>query len=301
MKCLLTGAKGFLGSVLAQNLDKSVIIKTLSRSSSDYRINLSSDIPKFNESFDIVIHAAGLAHITPKSKKEIDLIFNVNSNGTRNLLIGLEKSRPPRNFILISTVAVYGKSNGNLIKEDSELKAVDPYGRSKIEAENFVIDWCQKYDVICTILRLPLVVGLNAPGNLGSMIKSLMGGFYFNIAGSSARKSMVLASDVAKFVIRASQVGGIYNLTDGYHPSFFEFSRCITSQLGKGAPITLPFWLVKALALFGDLIGSKAPINTKKLRKITSNLTFDDSQARRAFGWDPTPVLDGFKISDINI
>jgi hypothetical protein len=42
--------------------------------------------------------------------------------------------------------------------------------------------------------------------------------------------------------------------------------------------------------------GNNAPNNTNKLKKITSNLTFDDSLAREKLGWNPTPVLKGFKI-----
>jgi nucleoside-diphosphate-sugar epimerase len=132
------------------------------------------------------------------------------------------------------------------------------------------------------------------------MIKGVRQGFYFNIAGGSAKKSMVLASDVAKFIFKAYKVGGIYNLTDGYHPSFFELSNCISNQLGISAPKDLPFWVAKLLAFVGDFIGDKAPINSLKLGKITSNLTFDDAKARNTFGWSPTSVLEGFKISDIN-
>lgn len=53
-------------------------------------------------------------------------------------------------------------------------------------------------------------------------------------------------------------------------------------------------------ALISDLFSAKAPLNSGKLCKITSDLTFDDSKAREAFCWNPTPVLNGFKISDTN-
>ncbi|MBC7915293.1 MAG: hypothetical protein H7Y07_14350 [Pyrinomonadaceae bacterium] len=47
----------------------------------------------------------------------------------------------------------------------------------------------------------------------------------------------------------------------------------------------------------GDILGKRAPINSVKLKKITSDLTFDDSKAREILGWNPTPVLKGFKVS----
>jgi hypothetical protein len=58
----------------------------------------------------------------------------------------------------------------------------------------------------------------------------------------------------------------------------------------------MPLTFARLVAKFGDLTGGKAPIDSDRLQKITSNLTFDDSKARAAFGWNPTPVLEGFKI-----
>ena len=64
----------------------------------------------------------------------------------------------------------------------------------------------------------------------------------------------------------------------------------------KSKPINIPLLLAKLMALMGDLVGNKAPINSNKLSKITADLTFDDSKAVKAFGWNPTPVTEGFKI-----
>lgn len=300
MKILLTGSNGFLGRVLEFGLSKNTFVYTLSKSSGDYNVNLEVEVPVFNHQFDIVIHAAGKAHSSPKSSEERDAFFKVNVQGTENLLQGLEKYKLPNSFVFISTVAVYGVSEGYLINEQSELNAIDPYGKSKVQAEKLVLQWCTENNVTCTILRLPLVGGLNPPGNLGAMIKGIRKGYYFNIAGGSAKKSMVLASDIAKYLLKASEIGGIFNLTDGYHPSFFELSENISRQLGKRRSNNMPYWLADLLARIGDLFGDKAPLNSAKLYKITSDLTFDDSKAREAFGWDPTPVLEGFKISNKN-
>jgi nucleoside-diphosphate-sugar epimerase len=129
------------------------------------------------------------------------------------------------------------------------------------------------------------------------MIKGIQKGYYFNIGGGKAKKSMVLSDDIAKSIIKVAEIGGIYNLTDGYHPSFAELSNTISMQLGKGKPVNMPLWLARLIAKFGDLLVSKAPLNTNKLKKITSDLTFDDRKAREVFGWNPTPVLEGFTIN----
>jgi nucleoside-diphosphate-sugar epimerase len=300
MNVLLTGHSGFLGNVLLTYLNVNCVVSTISRKSGDYNIDLSITIPRFKEEFDLVIHAAGLTPEKASYKQNKAPLLEENVLSTNNLLSGLELSKIPKMFCFISSVAVYGAVEGVLINEDSELKASSTYGISKIQSEQLVLNWCAKNNVTCTILRLPLVVSSNPYGNLWSMISGIKKGFYFNIAGGSAKKSMVLASDVAKYLLKASEIGGIFNLTDGYHPSFFEFSDNISRQLGKSRSINLPFWLAKGLALTGDLFGAKAPFNSAKLYKMTSDLTFDDSKAREAFGWKPTPVLEGFKISDKN-
>lgn len=298
MICLLTGCTGFLGYFISKAISENNLLVTLSRNIGQYSICLDQKVPVFSEKFDLVIHAAGKAHSTPKTSLEKHAFFDVNFKGTQNLLQGLEESQSlPKAFIFISTVAVYGKENGINISEDAPLLAKDPYGLSKIQAEQLVLDWCKKHNVICTILRLPLLAGQNPPGNLGAMIKGIQKGYYFNIAAGKSKKSMVLAEDVARSILKVAEIGGIYNLTDGYHPSFAELSNYISIQLGKGKPMNMPMWFARIIANFGDLLGSKAPLNTNKLKKITSDLTFDDSKAREAFGWNPTPVLEGFKIN----
>jgi nucleoside-diphosphate-sugar epimerase len=294
-KVLLTGSSGFLG----QNIIKCLFnyaIETLGRSNATIIADLVYNIPLI-DSVDIVIHAAGKAHLVPKTAQQAKDFYNVNVQGTINLLKCLEKPRQlPKSFIFISSVAVYGLECGKLIKEDAPLLATDPYGKSKVEAEKIIQDWCLKNNVKCTILRLPLIAGTNPPGNLKAMINGITKGYYFNIAGGKAKKSIVLAEDVAKIIPIAANIGGIYNLTDQYHPSFFELSKVIAQQLGKSQPMNIPMWIAILMAKVGDLIGSKAPINSYKLSKIISDLTFDGSKAQKSLGWKPNQVLKEFKI-----
>lgn len=297
MKILITGSNGFLGSKLQCDL-KGHDIKSLSRSNSTYNFDISSHIPIFDVQFDLVIHAAGKAHSIPKNDIENQEFYYSNVEGTKNLLDGLSKSGVPKYFVFVSSVSVYGHEFGIEIDESRSLGASDPYGLSKIEAEQIILGWCDKNNVICTILRLPLLLGSNPPGNLKSMINAIRKGFYFNIAGGVAKKSMVLVSDVSKHILRAAEVGGVYNLTDGCHPNFNQLSRCIAGQLGKKNVPNMAMFFAKFLAFLGDIIGPKFPLNSDKLKKITATLTFNDSKARKAFNWDPTPVLIGFKINE---
>ena len=302
MKTLLTGANGFLGRYIYEHLKNNCVLEILGRGSIyNYNCDLAIEIPALGKDIDIVIHAAGRAHSVDKTSLEKQAFFDVNFKGTQNLLRGVVECQSlPKAFVFISTVAVYGRESGVNISENAPLLAKDPYGLSKIQAELLVIEWCKKNNVICTILRLPLLAGANPPGNLGAMIEGIKKGYYVNIAGGRSQKSIVLASDVAKCILKVSEIGGIYNLTDGYHPTFKELSRTICLQLDRKFVLNMPLFLAKSLAKIGDLVGDSFPINSIRLSKIIEPLTFDDSKARRAFGWNPSGVLEGINICSIN-
>ncbi|RZK61255.1 MAG: NAD-dependent epimerase/dehydratase family protein, partial [Pedobacter sp.] len=225
MKALITGGSGFLGKVIYAELEKNWDVITISRNQGTLNLDLSKEIPLLPQ-IDLVVHAAGKAHIVPKSSTEIEDFHEVNVTGSKNLLTGLEQMPLlPKHLVFVSSVAVYGCEIGLLINEEHPLNAKDPYGLSKIGAESLIKDWCLKNNVICSILRLPLIVGLNPPGNLRAMINGIKKGYYFNIDKGKARKSMVMANDVANIIPIVSKIGGTYNLTDRYHPSFFELSN----------------------------------------------------------------------------
>ncbi|WP_443936872.1 NAD-dependent epimerase/dehydratase family protein [Pedobacter sp. MW01-1-1] len=297
MTTLLTGASGFLGKYIYAELFKYGKVTTISRNYATINVNLAKEVPTI-PIVDIVVHCVGKAHSVPKNAEESQVFYDVNVKGTANLLTAIQNNESlPSAFVFISTVAVYGCGYGLAINEEHPLIATDPYGKSKILAENLIKEWCAKNEVTCSILRLPLLVGENPPGNLGAMINGIRKGYYFNLAGGKAKKSMVLANDVAKIIPTAAEIGGVYNLTDGYNPSFLELSENISMQLGKSKPFNLPIQFAKLIGMMGDLIGEKFPINSSKLQKITSDLTFDDSLARQKLGWNPSPVLEGFKIT----
>ncbi|OXA92195.1 NAD-dependent epimerase/dehydratase family protein [Flavobacterium hercynium] len=297
MNILLVGSNGFLGNIIKMELDKDNDFTTLSRSGCNYNVSLENEVPNFIKSFDLVIHSAGKAHSVPKTEEDKKQFHDVNVTGTLNLLKGLEKSGLPKSFVFISSVSVYGREIGTSIDEDHPLQAKDPYGVSKIEAEKHVEEWCRSNNVVFTILRLPLLVGKDAPGNLGAMVKAINKGYYFNIGGGIAKKSMVLAKDVAVFISQVAPIGGVYNLTDGVHPNFKDLSFAISKS--NKQQINLPFFVAKMFGKIGDILGDKAPINSKKVQKITSDLTFDDSKARKLLNWKPESVLSYLKNEKI--
>ncbi len=296
MKLLFTGASGFLGHNVFLVLSSKYSIKTIGLTDYDnYKINIAENIPVLKESYDIVIHAVGKAHSVPKTEQEKQAFYNVNYKGTINLCKSLE-ANPPKSFIFISTVAVYGADFGENITEEHPLNGDTPYALSKIQAEQYLIDWCKRYNVILSIIRPSLIAGPNPPGNLGDMVRGIRTGRYLSIGGGQARKSILMVQDIANLIPLLADKGGIYNVCDDYHPSFRELDRVISLQLGKRMPISIPYWVAKSLAICGDCLGKKAPINSLKLKKITKSLTFSNEKAKRELGWKPLDVLSNFKI-----
>lgn len=296
-KLLFTGGTGFLGHNTRPILDTMYQVTTCGISPNDeIKANLAQVVPELPERYDVVLHACGKAHIIPKTEAEKQEFFDINFKGTIHLCDALEKVGVPKSLIFISTVAVYGCEFGDLVTEDHPCEGDTPYAKSKILAENYLTEWCKKHSVVLGILRPALLAGRNAPGNLGAMVNAVKKGFYMNIAGGKVIKSILMAEDIANLVPLLVERGGIYNVCDTNQPSFGELSKSIAKQLGKGKPLNIPYWIAWCMAKVGDILGSKAPINSYKLEKMTRNLTFSNDKAREKLNWEPLDVLINYKI-----
>lgn len=297
-KLLFTGASGFLGYNILPVLHKEyAVVHTMGLGQGDdLKINLAIEVPLINTHYDIVLHACGKAHVVPRTPEEEKAFFDVNYEGTRNLCAALEKVGVPKALVFISTVAVYGCESGELISEDHPLNGDTPYAKSKIMAEEFLTKWCSEHGVVLGILRPSLLAGKNAPGNLGAMVNGIRKGFYMNIAGGKVTKSVLMAEDIARILPLVAEKGGVYNVCDTRQPSFGELSISVARQLGKRKPLSIPYWMAWCMAMVGNLLGSKAPINSYKLEKMTRSLTFSNEKARKELGWEPLDVLANYKI-----
>lgn len=293
MKVLVTGFSGFLGSAIVKSLvAHGNDVFTIGRS---HEANIVWDFflnePSLPNS-DMVVHCAGLAHLSTKFGK-YDKFIEVNFEATVNLCNALVKTEKlPSSFVFISSVAVYGIDMGDKISESTEPNPNTPYGKSKLKAEQFLLEWAKTYNVHLLILRLPLIVGSNPPGNLGAMIKAIKGGYYFRMGKGLAKRSMVLASDVSDFISVSANKKGIINLTDGIHPSFFEIENFIATFY-KRKIFSLPKFALNLLGKIGDLMPF-FPLNTYRVSKLSKNLTFSDDLAREGFGWKPRAVIGNF-------
>lgn len=296
-KLLFTGASGFLGHNVRPILEKKYDVHTIGLTDEDdIKFNLAKEVPPINTHYDVVLHAAGKAHMVPKTEEEKKVFYDVNYQGTVNLCAALEKVGAPKSLVFISTVAVYGCDTGELITEEHPRDGVTPYAESKKMAEDYLTKWCEEHGVILGILRPSLLAGPGAPGNLGAMVKGIKKGFYVNLAGGKVKKSIMMVQDIATLVELVKDKGGVYNVCDDYNPTFGEISISIAKQLGKHKPFNMPYWMAWCIAKIGDLMGHKAPFNSYRLTKMTESLTFSNEKAKQELGWQPLDVLTNYTI-----
>ncbi len=300
---LLTGASGFLGRILDNRLSGNFKVNSLGRDASCAMIcDLSKEIPHVR-GMQYIVHAAGKAHIYPRTTAEINSFYEVNVTGTLNLLEALKGNEICR-MVFISSVAVYGLDEGSLLDESFPLCGVSPYAKSKIQAENLVRLFCEERKVPYLVLRLPLVVGPQPPGNLEKMIEAISKGHFVRIGGGTARKSAVLGDDVAQLInnwlIADIVSSGIFNLTDGFHPSFLEWEMAIRRNVNfKYKPI----WVPGVPHLFANILGKLGdlwqffPLNSDTVIKMTKSCTFSDERARQLLGWKPRSVINNLNIN----
>jgi len=292
MRLLITGSNGFLGRSFVKAYKNKYDLVTLSRKNADICVDLTKDDVLGELETDIVIHAAGKAHSVPKTIEEEKEFYDVNLEGTKRLINSL---KGVKSFVFISSVAVYGLEKGIGIDESSTLNGNTPYAKSKILAEEMLTDWSKKKNVNLLILRLPLLASKNPPGNLGDMILAIKNKKYFSINSGKARRSVVLVDDIVDWLPDHFTSNGIYNLTDGDNPSFYDLEVLISKQLVVRRPFSIPLSVAKIIGIFGDILRLSI-INSNRINKMTQDLTFSSEKAKDLLSWKPNLVKNNFTI-----
>lgn len=294
---LLTGHTGFLGSVIYQELKKSFEVITLGRDNScDYRVDFSNwdGSLDLKHSIDAIVHVAGLAHNKAKNQKEL---FDVNTTSVKHLL-AIAKKNNVKSLIYISSTAVYGKTYGLDITENTSLLGKSDFSITKIEAEKVI----ESYNLDNRlILRLPLVVGPKPPGNLDRLSSSISSGSHIYLSGNLAQKSVVFASDVASFISHwlseSKKESGTINLCNQTAPTFNWMENAIAESLGYSYRIRIPikfFWKIV------NWIKAKLNISIPLVGKLFYPLTFSDQLAREKFGYTSKPFNQTTFTNELN-
>jgi nucleoside-diphosphate-sugar epimerase len=164
MHILLTGATGFVGSALAQRLrtlPQATLIPALRRPHPAHpyapivgTINRHTDWTAALRGIDTIIHLAAYAHVTQKSQVDPQALYDTNVLGTKNLI----KQAVPagvKHIILISSIGAMASTSPIPLSETSPCQPDSLYGRSKLMAEQELIQLSQTTPLTYTILRPP--------------------------------------------------------------------------------------------------------------------------------------------------
>ncbi|MDH3678093.1 MAG: NAD-dependent epimerase/dehydratase family protein [Nitrosopumilus sp.] len=259
MNFFITGGAGFIGSHLVTaliNLGKKITIyDNFSNSSKDKispliqkRVNIIEgdilDFDKLSESMkghDIVIHLATQIDVN-ESIKNPDFTKKVNVDGTINVL-NLCKTNKIKNFIALSSAAVYGNSNDLPLKETSTLKPISPYGQSKLDMEKEIQNFSENNDLNSIILRPFNVFGKGQTDVYAGVITKFCNNIKNNrslviFGDGTFTRDFVHVSDVVQAIINASnkiegKKGRVYNISSEKKTSIQELAELILSISGK--------------------------------------------------------------------
>ncbi|MBM4135834.1 MAG: NAD(P)-dependent oxidoreductase [Nitrospira sp.] len=310
MKALVTGATGFIGSHLCEELVKrGYEVSCLIRETSDLRwlegIELkciTADCTNIKLLFDAVVgfdyifHLAGLT----KALSESDFFF-INAEGTENLIRAVSEKNPDlKRFLYLSTLAAVGPSkNGSPIREDAEPSPVSSYGKSKLKGERAVLQY--KDSIPITILRPPAVYGPRDKDFL-PFFKMIKKGIFPD--WGKCYYSMLYVDDLIQGIILSAESreaeGEIYFLSDNRFYSNEELAIEISSALNAQLKITrlrIPRCIMPVVAYIGEKIQRQGIINRDKVKELNYTHWICDSQkAREEFGFTPNVgIKEGIK------
>jgi nucleoside-diphosphate-sugar epimerase len=290
-KYLISGASGFVGGHIGHLLSDEDF-DSIGRSDKcliRHDFYDGTVTPEIVNNYDYLIIVSGRAHVENSAKDELLLQLQANFFGVQSILKGLN-NRNLKGVVYLSSVAVYGSKVSGIVHENAPYVYDTPYAISKILAERFLLDWSDSTGIPVLILRAPLIAGKNPPGNLGKLMKGIRTGKYLSVGSGVSRRSMVLVADLAICILSNCGKHGVYNLSDGSHPTLKDLEMYLAKIYNVRVPKSIPLYLAKCFAILGDYF-SFIPLNSRILQKISSDFIVDDSLARRDLGWNPKPIM----------
>ena len=304
MNILVTGATGFIGQSIVNRL---TIHPKFRPRAAVRRINhhlpatvevalvgsLTSDTDwsAALQDTEVVVHTAGRAHVMDDAVGNSLMEFRqVNVEGTLRLARQAAKTRVKR-FIFLSSIKVNGEETplGKAFRAEDKAAPVDPYGISKMEAEQGLHQLARETGLEMVIIRPPLVYGPGVKANFLSMMHWLDRGIPLPLGAIHNKRSLVALDNLVDLVATCIHHPAAANQTflagDGEDLSTTELLQHMGKALGKPSRlIPIPAKLLEAGAI---LLGKKAVA-----RRLCRSLQVNISKTRKLLNWTPPLSVD---------
>lgn len=284
MKVIITGHSGFVGTNLSYYLDDhNVDISNVSLRNDEWKSKIDQDS-------DAVIHLAGKAHDTSDVSNP-DEYYKVNRDLTIELFNEFLVS-DIKKFFYFSSVKAAADTVVDILTEDVEPNPITHYGKSKIEAENYITNQKLPEGKKVYIIRPCMIHGPGNKGNLNLLYKLVEKGIPWPLAAFENKRSF-LSIDNLNFLIlqmlNKNIPSGIYNFADDKSISTNELISTINTALGKKAKLwKISKDLIEGIAGFGDKL--HLPLNTERLKKLTESYVVSNQKIKSALGIEKLPV-----------
>jgi nucleoside-diphosphate-sugar epimerase len=229
MKILVTGSEGMVGKILVNELKKKNEVIEFDYKKGNNILD-KKHLKNYLRKIDVVIHLAG---IIDNNNKEL---WKINVDGTKNLIEESINTRVKK-FLFLSSTGVYGITKG-LIDENSETKPETTYDKSKLEAENILLN--RQEEMHINIVRSAMIFGTNDYWK--KMIKLLEKNYPLPCNGKNSFQ-IIYVKELVNAIIKVLENGDpseIYLVSGKEKLKLREFCQKIKNQLGKGKLICLP-------------------------------------------------------------
>jgi len=314
MKVLVTGATGFIGRSIVDSLLKmSVSVITMVRRYSDdlphvveqlvvddlgtlISLGRPSDLSQDEmkqvlKNVDVVIHTAARVHMMDDDVADPLAKFRwVNTTGTIGLA-RLAAEAEVKRFIFLSSIKVNGEitSLGKPFKSDDCYVPDDPYGLSKLEAEQGLLEIAKQTKMDVVIIRPPLVYGPGVQANFNLLMKLVDNGVPMPLGAINNQRSFVALDNLVSFIIHCidhpKAANEIFLISDGEDVSTTELLRKLAKVFGQKA-LLLPV-PIDWMRFVAKLIG-KGDVTSR----LFGSLQVDSSKAKELLGWKEVITMD---------
>jgi nucleoside-diphosphate-sugar epimerase len=302
VKILVTGANGFVGKALCARLYEvghQVVpaVRRTQRLRGEYVVGDIDNAPDWTISLqgcEVVVHLAARVHVMHEKATDSWAAFH-RSNVAATLSLALQAAAAGvRRFVFLSSVKVNGEETiaGKVFTELDMPAPLDAYGRSKMEAEQGLLEMATNTGLEVVIIRLPLVYGPGVKGNFASLIKWIRSGVPLPLGDVHNRRSMIALDNLVSFIALCADSAAspnakdqVFLVSDGEDISTTELLRRVAKAYGCRARLfSAPMRLMRMAA---QSMGKASVAD-----RLWGSLVVDDSKARQLLGWQPPSSMD---------